>query len=49
MCSMHLHVEFLIMEAVLERSERTLAEIVRNVYYMSKQDVSVLWKAFFIT
>ena len=41
--SMHLHVEFLIMEAVLEHpDERTLAEILQNVCCMSKQDVSML-------
>ena len=28
--SMHLHVEFLIMDVVLEHPERTLAEIVHN-------------------
>ena len=39
------------MEAVLEHSERTLAEIVDNMYYnsMSKQDTSTLWQAFYIT
>ena len=36
--SMHLHVEFLIMEAVFEHSERTLAEIVDNyVLYSTPQ------------
>ena len=45
--SMHLHVEFLIMEAVLEHPKRTLAKIVNNVCCMSKQDVSMLWQAFF--
>ena len=47
--SMHLHVEFLIMEVVLELPERTLAEIVHNMYFMSKQDISMLWQAYFIT
>ena len=48
MCPMHLHVEFLMMEAVLEHVERTLAEIVNDMYCMSKQDVSMLWQAFFL-
>ena len=30
--AMHLHVEFLIMEAVLEHPEKTLSEIVYRVY-----------------
>ena len=42
-------VEFLIMEAMLEHLERMLAEIVHNMYCMSKWDASMLWKAFFIT
>ena len=38
------------MEAVLEHSERTLAEIADNMCYncMSKQDTSMLWQAFYI-
>ena len=48
--SMHLHVEFLIMEAVLEHPERTLAEIVDNRYCMSKKEfTSMLWQAIYIT
>ena len=47
---MHLHVEFLIMEAVLKLSpERMLAEIVDNIYCMSKQDTCMPWQAFYIT
>ena len=46
--SMHQHEEFLLMEAVLEHPERTLAEIVDNVYCMPKQDVSMLWQVFFL-
>ena len=46
---MHLHVEFLIMEAVLEHPERTLAEIVDNMYCISKKDTSMLWQAIYIT
>ena len=45
--SMHQHEEFLLTEAVLEHPERTLAEIVDNVYCMPKQDVSMLWQVFF--
>ena len=47
--SMYLQVEFLIMEAVLEHPWRTLAEIVHDMNCMSKQDVNMLWKDYFIT
>ena len=47
-CPVHLHVEFLIIEAVLENLERTLEEIVHDMYCMSKQDVSMFWKAFLL-
>ena len=48
--TMNLHVAFLIMEAVLEPSpERTLAEIVNNIYCMSKEETCMPWEAFYMT
>ena len=46
--SMHLHVEFLTIEAVLEYPERTLAEIVHSVYCISKQEVRSVGKPFLL-